>query len=69
MKNFSDFQDKLRRSGYNREQARLIMESGIKGFHAKWRRGEIHRPVTAIQQGGEIRKILDKSTWYLPRDS
>ena len=28
----STFQDKMKRSGYNREQERHIRESGIKGF-------------------------------------
>ena len=45
-----------------REQARLKIESGIKGFNAKLRRGEVHRPVTTIQQGGELRRILERST-------
>ena len=44
----ADFQLKLKRSGYNREQVRQIMEVGIRGFHAKRRRGEVHRPVTTI---------------------
>ena len=50
MATLSEFQDKLKRSGYCREQVRTIMESGIKGFHAKMRRGAVHRPVSVIQQ-------------------
>ena len=56
------------RSGYSREQTREILESGIKGFFSKFRKGRIHRPQEVIQQGGEISKILEKSTWYLPRE-
>ena len=64
----SNFSTKLTRSGYSREQVRQILESGIKGFHSKLRRGLVHRPVTIIQQDREIRRILEKSTWYLPRE-
>ena len=68
LETLSEFQSKLRRSGYNREQSREIIESGIKGFFSKMRRGQIHRPVEVIQQGGEIGKVIEQSTWFLPKE-
>merc|ERR1712082_148964 len=58
---------KLSRSGYSREQTRQIIEAGIKGYHNKSSRGLVHRRLSTIQEGREIRKILEKSMWYLPK--
>lgn len=61
------FHKKLTRSGYHREQVRIIIESGITGFANKQRRGQTHRSPNEIQMDRELRKILEKSSWYLPK--
>ena len=61
------FHLKLTRSGYSREQVRQVVEAGISGFHNKYRRGLVHRQIGEIQGDREIRKILEQSTWYLPK--
>ena len=63
-----EFTAKMLDSGYSRVQTRTVMEAGIKGFYAKLERGSVRRPVHMIQEGRELRKILEKSTWYLPRE-
>ena len=62
-----EFHRKLTRSGYSRVQVRQVMEAGIKGYHNKLSRGLVHRQLSTIQENREIRKILEKSTWYLPK--
>ena len=66
-KALGELASKLKRSGYNRKQTREIMEAGIKGYHSKLSRGQVNRPALVIQDNREIRKVLEKSTWYLPR--
>ena len=62
-----EFTKKMTRSGYSRRQMREIMEAGVKGYHNKLRRNMVHRNVTKIQDNRELRLILAKSTWYLPK--
>ena len=45
-----------------------ILESRIKGFKNKLARAQVHRPISEIQFNRELKKVLEKSTWFMPRE-
>ncbi len=57
LKILEEFHLKLTRSGYSRQQVRQVVEAGLKGYHSKLRRGQVHRQLSTIQNNREIRKI------------
>ena len=62
----NQFQDKLRGSGYNKEQQKEIIEGGIKGYKRRIARqgGVKHRKSTDTEKEREQKKILGKSNWF-----
>ena len=63
-----EYTQKLKDSGYNRKQVREIMSAGIRNFERKKRRGLVHRTLETIQWDREVRKILEKGTWYRDKE-
>ena len=64
-----DFLEKLRRSGYSREQSRTILQAGLRGYEYRRRQAAeggvpIHRGKHQTQQGRAVRKMLEKANWY-----
>merc|ERR1712239_83992 len=49
-------------------QARAIMDAGLRGFRNKLARSQVHRPISTIQHNRELRRILEKSTWFMPKE-
>ena len=60
---------RLRRSGYNKDQVRNIIISGLKGYQTKKERAKLnnkmlHRSATSTKVQRHKNKLLEKSTWF-----
>ena len=59
---------RLKRSGYNADQAREILISGVRGYKAKCGRGEIrHRRSHETEGTRRFSKLIGKKTWFKTR--
>ena len=66
------FISKMKDSGYNRVQARQITISGLKGYEARRKRElevgtPVHRRKHTTQEGRDLRKMIEKQSWYKNR--
>ena len=61
--------DRLAVSGYDKEQIKEIVESGLKGYERKLDRSRksgvpLHRPATASLASRQKKKLIQKTSWY-----
>ena len=70
--NINQFSTRLLKSGYSRQQSRLIILSGIRKFERKKKQAgsrSIFRSHTVMTTDREINKIVGRQSWYHDRDS
>ena len=68
------FANKLIASGYSREQARIIITSGLKGYENRRRREleggtPVHRTKHSTQKGRDLRMLIQKNSWFKSRQT
>ena len=57
--------ERLKRSGYRKDQIREIITSGLKGYNRKWGQGQTrHRRGHMTEGTRSLRKLVGKSTWF-----
>ena len=62
------FSQKMIHSGYSRKQTRHCMVAGLVTYESKRKSMEVHRDHSTMVKDREIRKLLEKSDWFLYKD-
>ena len=69
-----DFVQRLKESGYSRQQARHVISSELINYEKRRVRAEavgnpIHRSLKEMCEGRDVKKIIEKTSWFLDKES